>query len=256
MLCHTKKLRFSMIHKVFGQLDTNTYILSDKNDCLIIDPADNANEIISIINQNFPKSKPNILLTHGHFDHIMAVPDLCDYFKDAIILSSEKDLPLFTNPVNNLSAEFSNSKRVSLEKYIKKMKFVNEGEQIKLGDDVFKVIGLAGHTPGSIGIHSIKECCAFVGDTLQRESIGAVTFAFADDDLMMKNIREKLMTLDDKTKIYPGHGLFTTIGHEREENLFVSGNTMDASKRVAKLLSALSMELLEPKVTDYLVHCV
>lgn len=104
------------------------------------------------------------------------------------------------------------------------MKFVKDGEQLIFNIDPLDIIGLAGHTPGSTAIYSKKHKCAFVGDTLMRESIGAVTFILAGDDLMMKNIREKLMVLDDDTKIYPEHGEETTIGHERTENVFISGD--------------------------------
>lgn len=247
---------FSITKKILGQMDTNMYLLNFDTHCLIIDPADDASSIINLISQKCPKAKPYIFLTHGHYDHILAVPDLCDHFKGITIFASQLDLPVFNDPFINLSNEFCKSLSITLEKYVKNMKFVKEGEQISFNNNQFDIIGLAGHTPGSIGIHNKNQKCAFVGDTLMRESIGAVTFPLADDDLMMKNIREKLMVLDPDTKIYPGHGEETTIGHEKKENVFISGDEMNAEKKITKLLSALSMSFLEPKSTDFLDHCV
>lgn len=246
---------FSFTRKILGQMDTNMYLLDFGNRCLIVDPADDSQSIINLVSKACPKAKPDIFLTHGHFDHILAVPSLCDYYKNITIFASELELPIFNDSYNNLSREFRKTP-ITLEKYIKNMKFVKEGEQLNFNNETLDIIGLAGHTPGSIGVYSKKQQCAFVGDTLMLESIGAVTFIMADDDLMMKNIREKLMKLDDETKIYPGHGDETTIGHERTENVFVSGDQMTAEKKISKMLSALSLSLLEPKVTDFLDHCV
>lgn len=247
---------FSFVKKILGQMDTNMYLLNFSTKCLIVDPADDAPSIINLISKTCPKAKPDIFLTHGHFDHIFAVPDLCEHYKGITIFASQLDLPLFTDPFINLSKEFQKSMPVTLEKYVKNMRFVKDGEQLNFNNEHFNIIGLSGHTPGSIGLYNKNQKAAFVGDTLLRESIGAVTFPLADDDLMMKNIREKLMVLDPDTKIYPGHCEETTIAHEKSENVFVSGEEMDAQKKIAKMLSAISMSLLEPKSTDFLVHCV
>ena len=251
----SKSRFFSFTRKILGQMDTNMYLLDFGKKCLIIDPADDASSIINLVSNKCPKATPEIFLTHGHFDHILAVPDLCEHYKGITIYASKLDIPVFIDPFNNLSKEFLN-KLISLEKYIKNMRFIKDGEQLYFNNEHLEVIGLAGHTPGSISIYSKKQKCAFVGDTLMFESIGAVAFALADDDLMIKNIREKLMILDDDTKIYPGHGDETTIGHERAENVFISGDQMSNEKKISKMLSVLSMSLSEGNETNFLAHCL
>ena len=75
----TKSRSFSFTRRILGQMDTNTYILNFGNRCLIVDPADDAPSIINLVSKICPKAKPDIFLTHGHFDHILAVPNLCNH---------------------------------------------------------------------------------------------------------------------------------------------------------------------------------
>ena len=96
---------------------------------------------------------------------------------------------------------------------------MKEGDTIPLGDTVFTVIETPGHTPG--GVCYYTEGTLLAGDTLFQGSVGRTDFPNGDFELLSKGIKEKLYTLPDDTKVYPGHGPETTIGEEKQYNPFV-----------------------------------
>lgn len=237
---------FSVTKKIISQSNTNMYLLNCGTKCLIIDPGDDFDSIMKLLSKECPKSKPDIFLTHGHRNHIISVPQLCDRYKEARVFASKKDSKLFVDTFFTFSKQ-KRSTEFTIDNFFNKMKFVNDNDTIKINNDVFEVMDLAGHTPGSIGLYCKKEKCAFVGDTLMFESLGSVDSPLADDELLAKNIRMKLLTLDENTVIYPGHGKETTIGHEKEKNEFLKHPFFG---------DATNMSLFEPLVTDFLIHCV
>jgi glyoxylase-like metal-dependent hydrolase (beta-lactamase superfamily II) len=95
---------------------------------------------------------------------------------------------------------------MSLSSLRGRFRFVAPASLLRFDSDEFQVLGLPGHTPGSIGLYSRSASVAFVGDTLLREAIGATEFPLADHDLLMRSIRERIMTLPPETRICPGHG--------------------------------------------------
>lgn len=234
---------FSLTRKIIAPFNINMYLVNCGTECIIIDPGEDFHSIQRMLSHHCPNSKPSLFLTHGHYNHIQSVPQICDHYKNTTIFASAKDLRLFLNPFNHSK----NSINFSLKNYIKKMKFVKEHDILKFGDSIFEIIELSGHTPGSIGLYSKAGKCAFVGDTLQFESLGSVDHPQSNDKLLIKNIRMKLLTLDEKTKIYPGHGRETSIAHEKENNPFLKHPFFG---------DATNMSLFEPLPTDFLIHCV
>lgn len=219
------------------------YLLNCGTRCLLIDPADDFDSIIKLISNKCPNSKPDIFLTHGHYNHVFSVPQLCDHYKHVKVFASQRDYPIFRDSISKQKQKSAYKSK----SYLNRMKFVKDQDTLQINDDIFKVIGLSGHTPGSIGLYSKKQKCAFVGDTLLFESLGSVDSPQSNDELLTKNIRMKLMTLDESTIIYPGHGKETTIGHEKENNDFLKHPFFG---------DATNMSLFEPLVTDFLIHCV
>jgi hydroxyacylglutathione hydrolase len=204
---------------VLGSFETNCYLLCQPNHCLVIDPGAQSKSIISRLSKDAPNIIPDIYITHGHVDHISAVPELCSAFPSARIFAPEIDRAFFADPKLNLSSEFGRS--ISLTNLFGKVTWLTDGQKLQFGDIEFKVLITPGHTPGSSGIYSESEQFVFVGDTLFAGSIGNPDFPGGDFETLMRSICDKLLALPDPTVVYPGHGDSTTIGQERRNNPFI-----------------------------------
>jgi hydroxyacylglutathione hydrolase len=212
---------------MLGPLETNCYLLNLDHQCLIVDPAASPDRIIEWIRQTASKTATDIYLTHGHYDHIGAVPALCDEFPNARIFASKADLDLYTNPHLNLSGDMRFP--ITLNAYLKRMTWIEDGQLIELGSDKFKVIDLPGHSPGSTGLLNEANKLLFAGDTLFQGSVGNTSLSLADYQKMMDSIITKLMPLNDDIVVLPGHGDTTTIGEERQTNPFIQAEKRKGS---------------------------
>ena len=96
-----------------------------------------------------------------------------------------------------------------------------EGEALTVGDLNFEIFDCPGHCPGSVTLYERRENVAFVGDVLFAGSIGRTDLPGGNHATLLRSIREKLFTLDDRVRVLPGHGPATTIGIERRENPFL-----------------------------------
>ena len=189
-----------------GFLQTNCYIVTDENtlDCAIIDPGADAGRIASYLEDN--KLKPRaILLTHGHFDHVMGVNDLAEELSVPVYMS-EKDLG---REIGNNYYHFDPPEDT---------RFVKEGEEIHAGSLCFYVIECPGHTPG--GLTYKIENCLFTGDTLFRMSCGRYDFPGSSSVELTLSL-SKLRDLEGDYEVYPGHEESTTLEFERRFNPYV-----------------------------------
>ncbi len=177
-----------------GELQTNCYLVWNKSqDCLIIDPGDEADFITEeIINL---KLKPQaILLTHGHYDHCLACLELKLNFNIPIYLD-EKDNFLYQNA--SKSAE-----HWSATKAFKQPLTTPLPKEIKLGEELIKVISTPGHTPGSVCFYAAPHL--IVGDTIFEDGVGRTDFSYSSASDLQKSIN-LIMSLPEDTLIYPGH---------------------------------------------------
>lgn len=187
-----------------GDVLTNCYIFGDK-EVVIIDPGDDATRIESVIVEN--KLVPcAILLTHGHFDHILG----CHYLKQRFklpIYAHENEKEILLNPAYNLSYIVGSEVTVNCDGYFK------DGDVLEFGDLSFKVIHTPGHTPGS-SCFLYGSNILFSGDTLFKDSYGRCDLPLGDEKQIFESIKNKLLVLPKSTKVYPGHGVPTTIADE------------------------------------------
>ncbi|MFC1808300.1 MBL fold metallo-hydrolase, partial [Candidatus Omnitrophota bacterium] len=187
-----------------GGIQTNCYIFGSKlnKEVAIIDPGADYEKIKAILDRD--DLKPVCIInTHGHVDHIGAN----SRFNLPIYIHKE-DADFLTDPKLNLSAFYGGSV-VSPEA----SRTLSDGDRIDISDVSLRVIHTPGHTPGGISLK--YDDILFAGDTLFANGVGRTDFPYGDSDKLMISIREKLMVLEDKVVVLPGHGLASTIGKER-----------------------------------------
>lgn len=165
---------------VVGDLDTNCYLLIKNSHILVIDPGAEFNKIDSQIDN---LNIDGILITHNHFDHIGALDEIKEKYK---VKSYDK---------NNFKEK-----------------------EYKIGEFTFNVIYTKGHTNDSITYYFKEENIMFVGDFIFKNNIGRTDLHTGSYKEMIKSI-EKIKTYPN-VKIYPGHGEFTYLSKEKQENYY------------------------------------
>ncbi|MDU6263036.1 MAG: MBL fold metallo-hydrolase [Anaerocolumna aminovalerica] len=201
---------------VLGPVMTNCYfaINEDTKETIIIDPADKAEVLIQKINKETLKPVA-VLLTHGHFDHILAASEIAVNFHIPIYASKEEK-ELLETPSLNLSVSLG--KNISLTPTT----LLNDKDIIKLAGTEVNVIHTPGHTSGGICYLFKESKILFSGDTLFEGTVGRADLPTGNLNTLLDSVNHKLMTLPDDTTVFPGHGESTTIGHERNTNPYVS----------------------------------
>ncbi len=213
---------------VVGPVYTNAYVYSEwKKECVIIDPGADPDLIVSrlsLINMR-PRG---IALTHGHIDHTGAAGRLRELYKEkgihleiAIHIKDKKFMG--ARSVSSHGAIFGDevgSGHEGFDDAIQNMPnadiFLENGDTL-FGADL-KAIHTPGHTAGSICIYSESQEILFSGDTLLFEDIGRTDLPGGDEKAIKRSIRERLFTLPENTRVFPGHGPFTAIEREIRHN--------------------------------------
>lgn len=207
-----KNLRVEML--VLGIVSTNTYVVynDETKEAFIVDPSCDAPRIIELIERL--KLKPvAIMLTHGHFDHIMAVDDLRDRYSIKAYLHEEED-DIASVPEHNCSIEVI-GEPFSLKADI----FLKDGEHINMLGTDWEVILTPGHTKGGCCYYAKDEELLLSGDTLFKESYGRCDLYSSSKKDMIHSILDKLFILPEETLVLPGHGPATTIKSEKKRNI-------------------------------------
>ena len=156
-----------------------------------------------------------ILLTHGHFDHVLGVAELAAIYGG---------LPIYLHPADKVTLEnnsyfcrfFGSPMPASF-----KTTDVAEGSEIKVGSLCFEVIETPGHTPGGVCYLERENKYMLSGDTLFAGAIGRTDHPGGDYDAIMKSILEKLVVLDGEIEVVPGHGPTSSIAEEGMTNPFL-----------------------------------
>ncbi|WP_392437418.1 MBL fold metallo-hydrolase [Cruoricaptor ignavus] len=203
----------------FNPLGENTYILYHKNkSAWLIDPGtyweEERRELDNFLKSN-NLSIEKILLTHGHIDHVMGLQWAAERYGASAYLH-EADEPLLKT--FHLTGERFG---MQLQPISLKTKRLNEGEELDFCGEILRVFHIPGHSPGSLVFYHEKGKFAISGDVLFEGSIGRTDLPGGSYELLIKGIREKLLTLPPDTKIFPGHGNATSIGFERDHNPFL-----------------------------------
>lgn len=187
-----------------GLLDTNCYILSEGTDAVVFDPDGEKEKIYSLLEGLTLRA---VILTHGHFDHIGAVDDICRE-TGAELYINENDAEMLNDPNKNASFLLPASNIVCTASPL-----VFSGDtELHFGDIHLKVLHTPGHTKGS----SCFICGNILisGDTLFRSGIGRTDLYGGSTEEEFASIR-KLFALERDYEVYPGHGPKTTLKREK-----------------------------------------
>ena len=220
-----------------GAIETNCWLFqwpadqasrnpNDNKPCIIIDPGDEAGKIISRLTE-LNWTPQFIFLTHGHFDHLTALPALLEKYRDV----SGPKIGIHGADANSLGKDSLALHRESFiaaggnAAYIdalwkpRGLSSAMPGADIVFKDSdsagPFKVLHLPGHTPGSAAFYDEKGGVLFSGDTLFRGNCGRTDLPGGDRELLKKSLK-RLLSLNEDTVVFPGHGPATNIKNEKK----------------------------------------
>lgn len=218
-----------MIHEVLpvGWLQCNCSIVGDPEtrEALVLDPGDDADRILAILAKHSLTVRA-IVSTHAHIDHVGGLQKL-HLATGAPVLMHGDDFDLYRGL--DMQAAWLGVRPPETAKIDQQLR---EGDTLRWGRFAATVLHTPGHTPGSVSLYlpphagkveaaTAEEGKLFAGDTLFAGSIGRTDLWGGSMPQILRSIHEKLLALPDATLVYPGHGLATTIGQERETNPFL-----------------------------------
>ncbi|CAM3180752.1 MBL fold metallo-hydrolase [Streptobacillus felis] len=188
---------------------SNTYIIKSEDKIYVVDPGSkDMSRVIEYLKEN-KLDLTAILLTHGHFDHILGLPEILTYKNvDVYIYDTEKDF-LFDEKLSVLL--WAQTNQSYLNPCLENANIIT----LKEGDivDKFEIIHTPGHTSGSICYYNSEDKILISGDTMFKNGYGRVDLPTGSSEDMWKSIG-KILKLDKETVIYPGHGDDTTVSKE------------------------------------------
>ena len=205
----------------FNPFQENTYVLYDgTQEAIIVDPGcSNSNEqqqLVNFIEQHHLKPV-KLVNTHCHIDHILG---------NAFVARKWK-LELEANflDIYNIerAVEYGLMFGIAVEEPPIPAVDLVEGNQLRFGNSSLEILFTPGHSLGSVSFYSSLGGFVIGGDVLFMNSIGRTDLPGGDFDVLENSIKTKMYTLPATTKVYSGHGLVTTIGHEMANNPFVKG---------------------------------
>ncbi|MCG8069358.1 MAG: MBL fold metallo-hydrolase [Candidatus Thiodiazotropha taylori] len=182
----------------------------------IIDPGGESQRLTAIL-EDLELKPEMILLTHGHLDHAGGAVELAERLGVPIHGPHKEDAFWLDNM--DQQAEmfgFGDARKCTPDHWLE------DGDQVSLGDEKLEVIHCPGHTPGHIVFFHRESRVAQVGDVLFKGSIGRTDFPRGDHQALLRSIRERLWPLGDDVRFIPGHGPDSTFGEERQTNPFVA----------------------------------
>jgi glyoxylase-like metal-dependent hydrolase (beta-lactamase superfamily II) len=200
---------------VVGALETNCYLVycEETLQCAVVDPGAEPERIFLEIAE--AELKPVVIInTHGHVDHIGANRDMKDHFGVPLYIHAA-DSPMLGKIQQLELSLFLGARDSPPADHL-----MSDGEEIKIGNSVLRVLHTPGHSPGSVSL--LGDGFLLSGDTLFFEGVGRTDLPGGSQKQLEQSLREKVMTLPDETVILPGHGPLTSVGQERVNNPFIT----------------------------------
>jgi hydroxyacylglutathione hydrolase len=199
----------------------NCYIIGDEKSRVgaVVDPGDEAARIAMAVEQT-DLEVASIILTHAHIDHVGAVAALVDEYACPVLMHAEAEPMLEQLPTQAMMMGLKFGKVPTVDQHI------SDGEVLEVGDLRLRSLYTPGHAPGHLAFYIEDEGLVMSGDALFAGSVGRADLPGGSMEVLMRSIEERLLTLPDETRVFPGHGPQTEIGHERVSNPFLQGGLL------------------------------
>lgn len=197
---------------VLGALGTNCWFLQKPGDgsMLLVDPAASPDRIVGQIRKMGGKPEA-ILLTHGHYDHMLAAAEIRDRF-GIPVYAHEEEQEVLRDAQKNLSALWSTAYTMEADKTVR------EGDILSMAGLEIRVLHTPGHTKGSVCYYLPEQKVLLSGDTLFCESYGRYDFPTSSGRELAASVKRLLAEVPEDVIVCPGHNETTEIGHEKRYN--------------------------------------
>lgn len=209
------------------QQNTRVIVCEETKKAICIDPGEPCEEIVDFLKNNDFELQA-VTLTHGHLDHVGGTSYLAGIFPEAQIILHRNDEGLYYGlPQQPLLMGVQPHQLAALgldyDDPPKLTRNWQDGEIYEVGNLRFSIRHCPGHTPGHVILAEVARKQVFVGDCLFLGSVGRTDLPGGDHDQLIDSITKNILSLDDETVVYSGHGPETTVGHERQTNPFLTG---------------------------------
>jgi len=206
---------------IFNDFYENTFVLYDTTgECIIVDAGcysvAERETLVKFIADNKLTLK-YLVNTHCHVDHVLGINYLKEYYHVDFLANTYEQYLLANVGIHGQMYGFKVDSPIIIDRHIK------GGDSIKFGNSELQVLDVPGHTKGHVALLDKTDNFVITGDVLFKGSIGRTDLPGGDYDQLITSIYTQLLTLNDRTLVYPGHGHNTTIGLERNSNPFLIG---------------------------------
>ncbi len=203
----------------FNPFATTSYLVVSQGEAALIDASPHTPQEVDQLVRAIEKSgatPTHLLLTHAHIDHILGAHALSerlgltwhmDPAETPLLTRSSEQAAMFGVP------DFQTPTTTTP---------MHAGDTVAFGDRTWQVLGVPGHSPGSLAFYDADAATVFGGDALFRRSIGRTDLPLGDLPTLMRSIHTQLLSLPPETRVFPGHGPPTTIGEEATHNPFLT----------------------------------
>ncbi len=212
-----------MIDIFYSRIACNCYVVyNEHDDAFLVDPGYSLNNGLIDHIKKLNKNIKAILITHGHYDHIYALKDVLELYKDAKVYILREEVEFLSNPDLNLSnSEFGEGVGAKPINFVpNNLHLLDDGDIIDIVGLEIKVIATPFHTRGSCCYYLEKEKALFSGDTLFFSTIGRSDLPTSSNRTISSSLK-KLVDLPDGIKVYPGHGAITFLDREKKYNSYL-----------------------------------
>lgn len=201
---------------VLGEISNNTYLLWDEEtgEAAVIDPSFSPQPAINAIKQKGLRLTA-IWLTHGHFDHFIGIPEIISECGSVPVYVHPADLEMYL--AGGLGCEFGFRVPALPEPVSRPV-----NDSFHLGSSDIAVLETPGHSRGHVVFYAESISTVFTGDLIFRMSVGRTDLPGADQDMLLRSIYEKILTLPEETRILPGHNEETSVAEEVEYNPYLN----------------------------------